>query len=24
VVLYWSWDAERFRPRITRIGDIIR
>ncbi len=22
-VLYWSWDAERFRPRWSRIGDSI-
>ncbi|MBD3347987.1 MAG: signal peptidase I [Candidatus Eisenbacteria bacterium] len=24
VMIYWSWDAERFRPRFQRIGDLIR
>ncbi len=23
MVLYWSWDKERLRPRLSRIGDII-
>lgn len=22
--IYWSWDAEKFRPRLNRIGDLIK
>jgi signal peptidase I len=22
-ILYWSWDSDAFRPRITRMGNLI-
>ncbi|MBK7702981.1 MAG: signal peptidase I [bacterium] len=24
IFIYWSWDAQRFLPRLSRIGDLIR
>ncbi len=24
IFIYWSWDKDKFRPRITRMGDLIR
>ncbi|MFH1502007.1 MAG: signal peptidase I [Candidatus Eisenbacteria bacterium] len=24
ILIYWSWDAKRFKPRFDRLGDIIR